>query len=250
MIAALSRAFGQLSDPASRRIVWLTLGVSAGLLALLWALAAWGLAGLAADLDAWLEPDGFWDTLLDVVVGLGGVAALLFASAILFPGVASGVLSGLFIDKVCQAVERRHYPDLPPAREQPLPEALGDGAKLLAITVGLNLLVLPLYLFAAPLAPFVFFGLNGYLLGREYFEMVAVRRADAAAVREMRSRHSGRIFFAGLAIALMMWIPVFNVIVPLVAAAFMLHVFEGLRAKRPPHGRPGAGSGRGVPTPA
>ncbi len=233
MISALNKAFGQLSDPASRRVIYLTLAMSAGVLLLVWAAAAWGLAAGAEALQAWTGAEGFWAGLLDWLVGLGGVAALLFASAILFPGVASGILAGLFIDRVCQAVEARHYPNLPPAREQPLPEALGDGLKLLLVTVGLNLLVLPLYLIAAPLAPFVFFALNGYLLGREYFEMVAVRRADSREMRELRVRHGGKVFFAGLVIALLMWIPVFNVVVPLVAAAFMLHVFEGLRRGSP-----------------
>ncbi len=233
MISALNKAFGQLTDPASRRVIWITLAMSTGVLALLWGLAAWGLAAGAEGLQAWLGADGFWAGLLDWLVGLGGFVALLFASAILFPGVASGILSGLFIDKVCQAVEARHYPSLPPAREQPLGEAIGDGLKLLAITVGLNLLVLPLYLFAAPVAPFVFFGLNGYLLGREYFEMIAVRRTGASEMRDLRRRNGGKVFFAGLVIALLMWIPIFNIIVPLVAAAFMLHVFEGLRRKGP-----------------
>jgi uncharacterized protein involved in cysteine biosynthesis len=233
MVNALSKAFGQLSDPASRRVIYLTLAMSAAVLALVWAGAAWGLSAGAEALQAWTGAEGFWAGLLDWLVGLGGVVALLFASAILFPGVASGILGGLFIDKVCQAVEARHYPTLPPAREQPLAEALGDGLKLLLITVGLNLLALPVYLIAAPVAPFLFFGLNGYLLGREYFEMVAVRRAAGAEVRELRARHGGRIFFAGLVIALLMWIPIFNIIVPLVAAAFMLHVFEGLRRRSP-----------------
>ena len=241
MVSALSKAFGQLSDPASRRLIWLTLGMSAGVLMLVWGLAAWGLSAGAAGLQAWLGAEGFWGGLLDWLVGLGGFFALLVASAIFFPGVASGIMSGLFIDKVCQAVEARHYPNLPPAREQPLNEAIGDGAKLLAVTVGLNLLLLPLYILAAPIAPFVFFGVNGYLLGREYFEMIAVRRTASNRVRELRRQNGGKVFFAGLVIALLMWIPVFNVIVPLVAAAFMLHVFEGLRTK---------GAATSVPSPA
>ncbi|WP_119165158.1 EI24 domain-containing protein [Algihabitans albus] len=241
MVSALSKAFGQLSDPASRRVIWLTLTLSAGLLMLVWALAAWGLSAGAAGLQSWLGVEGFWAGLLEWLVGLGGFVALLFASAILFPGVAAGIISGLFIDKVCQAVEARHYPDLPPAREQPFGEAVGDGLKLLTVTVGLNLLLLPLYLIAAPLAPFVFFGVNGYLFGREYFEMIAVRRTASNQVRDLRQQNGGKVFFAGLVIALLMWIPIFNIIVPLVAAAFMLHVFEGLRRKS---------VGASVPSPA
>jgi uncharacterized protein involved in cysteine biosynthesis len=164
---------------------------------------------------------------------LGGafVVLLLVVSFLLFPAVVAVVLS-LFLEQVAGAVERRYYPDLPPPRGQPLLEATRGALLFAGITVALNLLALPLYLVLSLLPPlniFVFYGLNSYLLGREYFELVAVRRLDLGRTRQVQRAFRGRIFRAGLVIALLLTIPLVNLITPLVATAFMLHVFERLR---------------------
>src|SRR3546814_19848101 len=85
------------------------------------------------------------------------------------------------LDESARAVERHLYADRPPARSQPLGEAVFGNVIFVLITLILNLLVLPLYLvliWIPPLKLLLFYLLNGYLLGREYFEMVAVRRLD------------------------------------------------------------------------
>ena len=92
----------------------------------------------------------------------------------------------------------------------------------------------PLYLlllFLPPFNLFVFYLLNGYLLGREYFEIVAVRRLDMATAKRLRRTYRGRVFMAGVVIALLLTVPLVNLITPIVATAFMLHVFEGLRRR-------------------
>src|SRR3546814_18922147 len=74
-----------------------------------------------------------------------------------------------------------------------------------------------------------FYLLNGYLLGREYFEMVAVRRLDLAGAKRLRRDFRGRVVLAGAVIAFLLTIPLVNLVTPMIATAFMLHVFEGLR---------------------
>ena len=71
----------------------------------------------------------------------------------------------------------------------------------------------------------VFYLLNGYLLGREYFEMVAIRRCDAAAMRATRRAHSGPLMGAGLITTLLLSLPLVNLIAPIVAAAAMVHFY-------------------------
>ena len=93
---------------------------------------------------------------------------------------------------------------------------------------------LPLYLLLLFVPPFnliVFYALNGYLLGREYFEIVGVRRLDDAETRTLRRRHRGRAFMAGVVIAILLTVPLVNLFTPVVATAFMLHVFERLRRR-------------------
>jgi uncharacterized protein involved in cysteine biosynthesis len=98
----------------------------------------------------------------------------------------------------------------------------------MGLTILLNLLVLPVYLFVPGLNFFVFLGLNGYLFGREYFEVVALRRLEPDAARTLRRRFAGRVFLAGAAIAGLFAVPFVNLLAPVVATAFMLHFFEGL----------------------
>ena len=80
-----------------------------------------------------------------------------------------------------------------------------------------------------PLIPFVFYALNGYLLGREYFEFAAVRRLEPPAGRALRKKFRTRIFLCGILIAVLMTVPFVNWLMPVIAAAYMVHVFEDLR---------------------
>ena len=113
-------------------------------------------------------------------------------------------------------------------------EILGDAARLLLVTVGINILLLPLYLlflFLPPFNLFLFYGVNGYLLGREYFEVAAVRRLESKQVRALRQTNRWRVFGAGVIVAILLTIPLVNLVMPVVATALMVHVFEGLRRK-------------------
>jgi uncharacterized protein involved in cysteine biosynthesis len=85
-----------------------------------------------------------------------------------------------------------------------------------------------------PLNLLLFYLLNGYLLGREYFEMVAVRRLDPAATKRLRRDRRGRVILAGAVITFLLTIPLVNLITPIIATAFMLHVFEDLRRRAAP----------------
>src|SRR3546814_3084275 len=131
------------------------------------------------------------------------------------------IISGLFADRVAEAIEGRHYPGLGPARSQPLAEVVGDALRFAAVSIGLNLLALPLYLLLPGLNLVLFYALNGYLLGREYAEMVAARRLDRAGIRGFRQRHQGAVFGAGVVIAILTTIPLVNLATPVLATAFV-----------------------------
>ncbi len=239
MISALSRAFHQLGDPAFRRVFGLSVAAALAVFLTLWALAWWGLVWSGEAISQLLatpgpgESGGFWTGFLEWLFGAAGIFAVLIASFFLFPAVMVLAMS-ILLDDIAAAVERRYYPNLPPARAQPLGEAVVGALLFIAVTVVLNLLFLPVYLlllFVPPLNLFVFYLLNGYLLGREYFELVALRRLDAARVKQARRGHRGRILLAGVVIAFLLTLPVLNLVMPIVATGFMLHVFEGLRPK-------------------
>jgi uncharacterized protein involved in cysteine biosynthesis len=231
MIQGLSKAVGQLGDPDLRRIVWRALALAVVVFAVLWGLSWWLLDWAGGGLVAWLGTAGFWGGLIEGLVELGGLAAVLIASFLLFPAVM-GMTQGLFLEDAAGVVEAKHYRDLPEAHEQPILEGLRDALSLTVTTIVLNVAILPVYLILSlipPLNVIVFYALNGYLLGREYFEVVAVRRLDHDQVRTLRRRHRGRLTTAGVVITVMLTIPLVNLLAPVVATAFMVHVFERLR---------------------
>ena len=100
--------------------------------------------------------------------------------------------------------------------------------RLTLLTLLLNLLALPVYLLVPGINLFLFLALNGYLFGRGYFEVVALRRLDMGAARRVRSRFAGRIFLGGVVIAGLFALPLVNLVAPVIATAFMLHIFEAL----------------------
>lgn len=229
MFSGLPKAFLQLSDPRFRRVLWFALAIAAAIFALLWALAYYGLSWAGTALADWAAQEGFWNDAVEWLIGLGGFAAVLVASFLLFPAIM-GLAQSLFLEAAADAVEARHYPDLPPAGAQPVFEALWDGLSLAATTLLVNLLALPFY-FLPVLNIVVFYGVNGYLLGREYFEVVAVRRMPRESLRGVRRQYRGRILLAGVAIAVLLTIPLVNLLAPVVATAYMVHIVEGIRRK-------------------
>jgi len=155
---------------------------------------------------------------------------MLFLSVILMIPVASAITS-MFLDIVAQAVEDRHYPSLPPAPNVLVWDAVRDTVNFLGVIVAANTFALILYAFFAPAALFIFLGLNGYLLGMEYFQLAAMRRLGRAKAREMRKRHRGTIWAAGVLMAMPLMIPLLNLVIPILGAATFTHIFHTLEKR-------------------
>lgn len=224
------KAVGQMTDPRFLRVLLLGLALTIALL-----VGAWWLFTLALD---WLVPDSI--TLpwigevggLDTALSWASVPVMLLASAFLMVPVATAFL-GIFLEQIADAVEVRHYPALPPARAVGLFEGLIDALRMLGVVIAVNLVALVAYLFFAPVAPFLFWGLNGVLLGREYAQVVALRRNDAAGAAAFRRRNRVQIFAAGVLMAVPLTIPVINLLVPILGAATFTHLYHRL-SKAPP----------------
>jgi uncharacterized protein involved in cysteine biosynthesis len=218
VLSAFGKAIGQLDDRRIIRVVIVGVVLSIVLFAGLAGAVSWLLSETTWFQTGWLER---------AVDALGGLAVLA-VTWFLFPAVTSTTI-GFFLEGIAAAVEARHYPRLPPARHQPLAEVVTAGAKFLAVTIALNLAALPLLL-VPPVFPFVFFGINGYLLGREYFEVVALRRLPAAEARALRRRYRLRVFAAGAVIALLLTVPFVNLLASVIGTAAMVHLFQGMRS--------------------
>lgn len=219
------KAIRQLSDPRFLRVLLMGLALTIGLLV--------GLYWLMTLAIGWLVPDSF--TLpwigevggIDAALSWAAIPVMLLASVFLMVPVATAFI-GIFLDQIADAVEERHYPALPPARPIGLAEGILDGVKMLGVVIGVNLVALIAYLIFAPVAPLLFWGINGILLGREYAQLVALRRSDAAGAARFRKRHRGQIFAAGVLMAVPLTIPVVNLLVPILGAATFTHLYHRL----------------------
>jgi uncharacterized protein involved in cysteine biosynthesis len=134
----------------------------------------------------------------------------------------------LFLDRVARIVEARSYRDLPPAPGLPMMQAIGSSLAFLFVVVLANVGLLVLWFF--PLAyPIAYFVVNGMLLGREYFELVALRRLDTRAAKAMRRRNTAELWLSGAGFAFLSTLPVVNLLLPVLATASMVHRFEEWR---------------------
>jgi CysZ protein len=235
MIGHFSKALAQLGDPKLRRVLWISIFLSLLVFIGLW-VGLWFL-GTVLPLDAIPGVSWLMETMgeaFDWLAGFLFVGMLLLMTLMLFPAVVT-IVVGFFLDQVADAVEARHYPSLPATRRISLSETVISTTRFALLTLVINLVALPFYiilLFAPPLNLVLFYMVNGYLISREYFELVAWRRLDPPTATQVRRRHRGRLMFAGILLAFLMTIPVVNLLTPVLGTAFMVHVFHHIQRGR------------------
>lgn len=213
MFSALFLAFGQMGDPAFRRP--LILGVLGAALVL--ALLAWAAieaAGWAAGGSGWLS----W-----VAATGGGIAALFLAWWLFLP--AAVAIASQFIEPVAAAVERRHYPGLPPARGSSaaaqIAFGLGFGLKLLI----LQLVLLPL-IFIPVVGMVLALAISAYALGAGMVVQTAMLRLDPRAAKAAWRARRRPGWGLGLALAGLAMVPLLNLVVPVIGTAAAVHLLR------------------------
>jgi len=215
------RALREIFSPAFRRVFWQSFVLTLFVLALFGATAQWGLSHLPATGTEWL------DVIIEWLLRF-------FAIIVLIPLVhpVTSLVAGLFLERAADQVEASSYPQDAPGRDQPFFQSIGVALRFTFLVIIFNLLALPFYL--VPLLNIaLFWSLNGYLLGREYFELVALRHLDPKQARTLRRGHRFRIFLAGLFIAMFATVPVLNLLTPLFSTALMVHTFKRIAPHAP-----------------
>ena len=218
MLAAAGQAFRDLFTPPFRAVLFKCVGFTIALLALLIAGLVWAF-GYFATLPGWAETTIQW---------LGG-GALVIGSIFLVPPVSS-LVAGLYLDDIAAEVERQHFPNDPPGRELPVAKSIGLALRFFFVVAAVN--IVALFLLLVPGVNLVAFYIgNGYLLGREYFEMAAMRHMPPAEARALRKANRGTVFVAGLIVAGLASVPILNFLTPLFATGFMVRTYKGLAAR-------------------
>jgi CysZ protein len=231
MLDAAATALADLFTQPLRRVLVKSVGLAMLLILLIGIGLQRLLAALAENGANWAEqttgfaPHAAWSTLafiLSFMAGLGIVTGALF----LMPTVTAFVGS-FFVDEVADVVECEHYPAEPPGRALPLLRALIEGIKFAALALVVYFCALPFILFAG-LGVVILLLANAYLLGREYFELAAMRFHPPGEAKVLRKSNAVTVFLAGLVIAVFVSIPIVNFATPVFAMAFMVHVHKRL----------------------
>ncbi|HKS85408.1 MAG TPA: sulfate transporter family protein [Pseudolabrys sp.] len=231
MIDAAAKALAQMFTPALRHVLLKAAGLALILIAIIGVLmqrvlAAWAETGANwAEQATGVAPHAAWTALawvLSIMAGLGIITGALF----LMPAVTAFVGS-FFVDEIADAVEREYYPAQPPGHALPFARALIEGLKIAALAVIVYFCALPFVLFAG-LGIVILFLANSYLLGREYFELAAMRFRPPREAKAMRKTNAIYVFLAGMVVAVFVSIPIANLATPIFAMAFMVHVHKRL----------------------
>jgi CysZ protein len=214
MISPIVRAIAQLDDPVFQGVLLRSLLWAAACFLALHIATIWAVHRLL-DLHGWLG----WTADL-----IGGIGASLLALWLFLP--VAVMIATLYLDRVALAVERRHYPDLPPARSAPLASQVWD-----AISIGMRILLLNvLALIAALILPgaglILAWVIGGYAIGRGLFAAVAMRRMPRPAARMLYARVRPAVLIQGCILALAGYVPVLNLLIPVIGTAAMVHVLD------------------------
>jgi len=212
--ASLVLPLRQIGDPGFRRPLLKGLLASLLAFAVLVGLADWG-AGALVGGEGWLS------TLAGL---LGG--ALVLAGAIWFFVPVLLALTSLFLDDVAEAVERRFYPGLPPARGASLSHQVWSNLALSARLLLATVVIFPLALMLPPLGVVLFWAVATVSLGYGLFEGVAQRRMSAAEARALRRKRRNEVLAIGAVLAALAVVPFVNLLVPVLGTAAMTHLLH------------------------
>lgn len=220
MIAAALLAFRQLFTPPFRSVLLKSLGLTVAMLVVAIVLIQ-TVFGFLVVLPGWVE------TTIQIIGGLG-----LFVLSVFLVAPITALIAGLYVDEAAETVERSHYADHPSGRALGALEGLGISLRFGLVVIGVNILVLFLLLLPGINVMAFYIG-NGYLLGREFFEMAAMRYMPARDARAFRKQNRIRVFLSGLIIAGLVSVPLLNLLTPLFAIAFMMHTVKQLFGRQP-----------------
>ncbi len=220
MISAALKALGDMFSPRFRSVLWKAIGLSILLFVAILIGVEVVLSIMVAFPWPWLE------TVLAVATGLGLLAAFVFLMA-----PVTAVFAGLFLDEIAELVEQRDYAGDRPGRPLSNSTGLMIGIQFGLLVLAVNLMVLPLLFLGIGAAIKVC--ADAYLLGREYFQMVAMRHLPVADAKALRKANAGRVFAAGLIPAGLALVPIVNFLVPLFSTAYFVHIFKKVSAETP-----------------
>ncbi|MEI9885593.1 MAG: EI24 domain-containing protein [Rhizomicrobium sp.] len=222
MFASARKAFATLLDRDFASMLFWTFVLTCVVFAA-------ALGGIEYGLSRLPELGSIW---VNRFLELAAPVALLLSVFVLGAPVAA-VVGSLFLERIAAKVDARFYPGDPRAPGTPVLTGIGESVRLIGLALLLNAALLPLDVGIPGVAEFATVLANGWLLGREFFALAALRSLSRPQSEALRRRHAGKIYAAGLVIAVLTAIPVLDLIAPFFGAALMAHLFKRLTHLEP-----------------
>jgi CysZ protein len=229
LLNAVARALSQMFSPPFRAVLMKSVALALLLIALLGIGTHRLLVWLASFGEQWMEsalgtsahtPLVVLAWVFSVAAGLG----VVIGSVLLMPAVTA-LVGSLFVDEIALQVEQEHYAGEPAGTPLHPVRGIIEGGKTALLAVLIYIIAIPLLLFAG-LGAVIFFVASAYLLGREYFELAAMRFHPVHEAKWLRKANQTTVFIAGLFIAAFVAVPIVNLAAPLFAMALMVHVHK------------------------
>ncbi len=225
LISAITKSLAQMPTATMLRPLLLGLVVTAV------SIVAFGVtvgAGVSWLVSGWSIPwvgeiGGAVDGAIGWLAGVGSVIAMAFAFT---PAAVTAI--GFFVDPVADAVEAKHYPALGPAAGRSLATEVSMGLRYAGLAILVNIPLIPFYFIFPPLPAAV----NGWILGRSFFDMAALRRETPARTKALRRSVWFQMILGGILLAVMTMVPFLNLVAPVFGLAMMTHLYNGARKKK------------------
>jgi CysZ protein len=215
MFASARKALALIFDPAFSGIVGRAVLFTFVLFVLVFVAAEYGIQALPTPHWPWLK------TTLEILAPILAVVAIFYLGA-----PVAAIFASLYLDRIAEAVEAKYYPADGRAPGTPFFTALRAGTRLAVTVVLVDIALLPFDIEVPLLGEAAVLLVNGWLLGREYFELAALRHMSPSAANALRRKHGSAVFAAGLIISILSIVPIANLFAPLFGSAFMVHLFK------------------------
>lgn len=213
MLSAALKALEDVLSPNFRGVLWKSLGLTVVLFVVIMFALQVVLQMLTLVPWPWLE------TVIEAATALGVLVVMFFLIA-----PVTAIFAGLFLDEIADLIERRDYPMDRPGKPLTFTKAFFIALQFGSLVLLVNLILLPTLFFGIGVVLMTL--ANAYFLGREYFGAVAMRHMSVRQANELRRENAGRVFAAGLIPAGLAVVPVVNIIVPLFATSYFVHIFK------------------------
>ena len=217
MIEAAIRSIRDVLSREFRGVLWKAIGLTLLLFVAIFVSVELLLSLFSGVPWPWLT------TVISIVTGLGLIAAFFFIMA-----PVTAMFAGIFLDQVAERIELRDYAQDPVGQPLPVMTAILTGLQFALVVLLVNLATLPTFFLGIGAAAMV--GANAYLLGREYFTMVASRHMSLEEAQTLRRDNAARVFAAGLIPAALAVVPFINILVPIFSTAYFVHIFKQIAA--------------------